>query len=184
MDKRKKKVLVVLCLGSVILVWRVYAVATKYMPADASASPAVIETAQMPNGSTVAGLATPATDSILEGRLAMQKGIADKPWGRNPFEGIERKPTVKPVAEKIEVSAKDAPPAPQISLTGVSKSGDVWLAAIDGEIVRPGDSVADEFTLRTVTRNSATLESKGWAYTFKLGNASPKITKIGGSHER
>jgi len=125
----------------------------------------------------------PAVNSILEGRLAMQRTIAEKPWGRNPFDRIKRKAAAAPPGIEATIEPpRAAPPAPTIELTGVSHSGDVWLAAINGAILRAGDSVEGGFTLRRVTGDSVTLESQGWGYRYTLGRAPPRIWTLGESN--
>jgi|CXWL01.1.fsa_nt_gi hypothetical protein len=172
---RKKKIIVVLSAASVILVWRVSAVMTKYFPASAAAQPTA--------GESVAQTPIAPTVSVEEDKIdwKAQRLVETQPWGRNPFDletSYQRK--AKPEAARPEV-VKTPPPAPQtqMRLTGVSRSGEQWLAAVGGRIMRVGDKLEERFKVTEITNSSVTLECQGWAFVYSLGSQEPVIRPVG-----
>lgn len=181
MDKRKKQVLTVLGIGSVVLVWRVYVICTKYLPASASAQPQAAIAAPaiappVPPGPVHAG---GLTDAALAARIQLQNQVAARSWGRDPFEGITTLPDPEGNAEEsVRRVAVQAPPAPQMKIVGVSALGDDWIAAMNGNVYRVDDKTAEGFNVRRITRNAVTLESDGWEYVYTLGVAEPRVARI------
>ncbi len=180
MPQRKKKVLIVLAVGSLVLVWRLYGLAAKYAPSAAQAGG---EAATAQSFQPAAPAQPPVSGAILEGRLAMQQMIAEKPWGRDPFEGVAAVADVESAPVQEAAPLRAAPPAPALVVTGVSQSNGAWLAAINGNIFRVGDTIENSFTLHQVTRSGVALEAQGWIYTYNLGGAPPKIRRMGENHE-
>lgn len=178
MDARRKKVLTVLSIGSLILVWRIYALFEKYGPATAAAveAPAAAATPEV----------TPTSDSPSKSALgyrlgellARQSEVGTQEWGRNPFAAIPWVARMKSPEQAIEVKTQDAPPPPQIRFTGVSRSGDQWLAAVNGDILRIGAVIEKDYRLLRITRHSMTLESRGWTFTYNLGEPSAVIDRV------
>lgn len=174
MDARKKKILTVLVISSVILVWRVYALITTYGPAAVQAQGSAADAGPMSGG------AVTFASSWLElppDQAQAQSAVENQPWGRDPFLVLVRR--VESNEQKNEPAppvAAQQPDPPQISkFRGVSRSGDRWLAAIDGRIYRVGDVFDGRLTITEITSNSITMTQAGWAFTFNLGSQSPTI---------
>lgn len=174
MDARKRKVLTVLVIGSVILVWRVYALITTYGPAAVQAQGSAPE--PVPASNEVLASATSWFELPSEQAQA-QRVVEDQPWGRDPFLVLVRR--VEPGEQKSDTgppAAAQQPDPPQVNkFRGVSRSGDRWLAAIDGRIYRVGDQFDGRLAISEITSNSVTMTQAGWAFTFTLGNPSPTI---------
>lgn len=174
MDARKKKVLTVLILGSVILAWRVYALIAIYGPAAVQAQGSATD--PVPANNEVRVVASSWLEMPSE-QVAAQRVVEDQPWGRDPFLVMVRR--VEPSEQKREttpLAAAQPPDPPQVNkFRGVSRSGDRWLAAIDGRIYRVGDQFDGRLTISEITSNSVTMTQAGWAFTFTLGNPSPTI---------
>ena len=162
MQARKKKVLTILCIGSAILVWRGYALIARYAPSEAQADPTatMIDPAQvMPYSDQ--------NDEDMQATWEEQRRIAALPWGRNPCASPVLVTTVgadRPIAP----TNGQPPPAPKITLSGVSRSGDQWLAAVKGTIIRVGDEF-EGFRVIKIGQHSITLESAGWTFTYAMG---------------
>ncbi len=178
MDSRRKKVLSILILGSLLLSWRLYALYVKYgaAPATAVASSDSVQSPPMtsPQEATTGDSATHA----LRDLLARQKEVEANEWGRNPFADI---PWVARMTSPDQVAAiipERTPEAPRVKFNGVSRSGDQWLAAIDGSIYRVGDVIQDNFKLIRITRHSLTLESQGWTFTYRVGEESAATGRL------
>ncbi len=174
MDARQKKMLTVLVIGSVILVWRVYALIMTYGPAPVQAQ----------GGADVSNTAGEVTLTAVSNWLEIpaeqvqaQLAAANQPWGRDPFLVLVR--STEPAEQKIDhapPAAAQQPDPPQVNkFRGVSRSGDRWLAAIDGRIYRVGDQFDSRLTITEITSNSVTMTQAGWAFTFTLGSQSPTI---------
>ena len=163
MQARKKKILTVLCVGSVILVWRGYGLITRYAPsvAQANSDAKAIEPASAMADST-------QDDENMKKTWEQQRLAAEQPWGRNPCVDLSR-PAGSTTGAGQVIASPDAPPAPAIKLSGVSRSGDQWLAAVEGNIVRVGDEVVGGYRVINIAQHSLTLESAGWTFTFTMG---------------
>ncbi len=174
MDARKKKVLTVLCLGSVILVWRVYAIITTYLP-PASASADAGTLSDLPAANLIAPI---ETDRDMARRLVEQERIAQQDWGRNPFSEV---PWMRSndSGETLVAPVVAPPSAPSILLTGVSKSDDQWLAAVRDKIMRVGDVVDGAYQIVEIDGHSITLASRGWAFTYRMGSEAAQVRPIG-----
>lgn len=180
MDSRKKKIFVVLSIASVVLVWRVYVVISKYLPKSAQAETAVVA------GEETAGLPSQAaclTEDRLAERWTAQVQVADGPWGPNPFADKPWAVQASEAADEPEETAevRQGPPTPPaIRFTGASKSGEQWLAIVGDNIVRVGDAVGGEFTVAEITKQSITLASGSWTFTYQLGAEEAVIRSRGG----
>lgn len=165
MDARKKKVLTVLALGSVILVWRLAAVVNKYFPSSASAAQ-VEAVAQDSPDKTPAPAASTRQSAVWQ----QQDEIAQQAWGRDPFSEVPgiRRPEVQPNT-KVPEPTRTQPPAPQLRFTGISRGGDRWMALLDGKIMCVGDRVSDGFEVVSIDRRSVTLGAGSWLYRYELG---------------
>jgi len=177
MDSRKKKIIAVLCVGSVILLWRLYAL-TQYLPSSAQADPA--QAANVVNDAVQAGYAK-AEQKEQSKNWKLQQEVASQAWGRNPFAdvpGVMRR-RVESESESEQPQLDQSPPSPpSVHLTGVSKSGGQWLAVVDGQIVRVGDVLQDEFTVTEITKRSVTATSRGWSFRFEIGAEAPSIRPV------
>jgi hypothetical protein len=176
MDSRKKKVLTVLCIGVLILGWRVFVVVSEYLPTQAQAG-----------GQQIAAIDgavekdEPVADD-LRGLLDAQRQMAEKDWGRNPFADVPWAARPETVGENVtEPGARTPPPTPSLVLKGVSRSGPRWLAAVNGKIVRVGDAMEGGYTIAEITAQSITLESRGWAFTFVMGSEGADIRRLSGA---
>ncbi|MCG8406446.1 MAG: hypothetical protein MI923_14710 [Phycisphaerales bacterium] len=166
MDARKKKVLIVLAIASVILVWRLYAIVTEYLPSTTRAD-SVAEVVPAAKDQT-----SVRKDSMEEVWNAQTK-VTEQSWGRDPFSNVLR--VLNLDSSNEEVVSREPPPAPSILFTGVSMSDDQWLAALDGNIVRVGDTVEEDCRIIEITKHSVVLKSKGWVFTYALGSQKPEI---------
>lgn len=165
MDARKKKVLTVLCIGSVILVWRGYSLITTYAPSVAQANPdgRIIAPVPILTGST-------QQDENMAETWEEQQRIAELPWGRNPCVALAPPADAMTGADQGSAAfSATPPPTPTIKLGGVSRSGDQWLAAVNGNIVRVGDVVVEGYRVIKITQHTITLESAGWTFAFAMG---------------
>jgi hypothetical protein len=175
MDPRKKKVLVVLSIGSAILVWRVSVIFMEYMPSAAQATPANLEIAAFSNaGQDVVPEATAEMERL---RIAQAETMA-KPWGRDPFADVPGMRPKRGSAQPVETVSRRGnrpPEAPALRFSGVSKSGEQWLAVIGGDIVRVGDVVNETFTVAEITKNTITLSVDGWLIQYRLGSEEPTV---------
>lgn len=163
MQARKKKVLTILCIGSVILVWRGYALITRSAPSAAQANPDARTIEPLPIATHSA-----QEDKNMEETWEKQRLAAELPWGRDPCVDQSRPAVTTTGADQVIV-APGTPTAPPIKLSGVSRSGDQWLAAVDGNIVRVGDEIVEGYRVIKIARHSITLESAGWTFTYAMG---------------
>ncbi|MFQ5412272.1 MAG: hypothetical protein ACE5EC_08230 [Phycisphaerae bacterium] len=175
MDARKKKVLTILCIGSVILVWRMYAVVTTYLlPSPAHADVGTSESLPAANLIALGGM-----DRDMANRLAEQDRISQQDWGRNPFSKVPwMRSSIDPGDAVVESIVNTPPSAPSILLTGVSKSDDKWLASVRDKIVRVGDVVDGAYRIVEIDRHSITLASRGWAYTYRMGSKEAHVRPL------
>ena len=182
MDKRKKRVLTVLGLGSVVLLWRVYVICTKYLPSSAQAQPdsAVVDAPVAPPPVVTKPVrAGGLSEAALAIRLENQAQVADRSFGRDPFARMERPAVAGGVAQTpVQRVAEQAPPAPPMKIVGVSAYDGDWIAAMNGDVYRVGDKTAEGFDVGRITRSTVTLESNGWAYIYSLGQTEPRIVRI------
>ncbi len=176
MDARKKKVVTVLCIGVVILAWRVIAIVTEYLPTEAQADSGqeVVAHVAVEEGQ---GLA-----DQMRGLLDAQCKEAEKSWGRNPFGDVpwavaRSQGEVESVGEPENATS---PPVPSLVLKGVSRSGSNWLAAGGGKIVAIGGEKERGHSVAEITAQSITLESQGWAFTFVIGHEGADVRRLSG----
>lgn len=176
MDVRKKKVMVVLGLACPIFLWRAYVLITEYLPAQAEAAPPALVTFDE-------GLASQqqnnASAQDMTGLLEKQDAIVHQPWGRDPFESVvkieKHHESVEP--EEPEIVRNEGPPpgSPSLTLTGVSKAGEQWLASARGRILRIGDVVDEKYKVVEITTRALILESEGWAFRYEMGNSDAAV---------
>lgn len=187
MDKRKKRVLIVLCVGSVVLIWRIYAICAKYLPSSANAQPTPAVVEPVPASITAptpmpVRAATPSPQD-LNRRLTLQDQVAERPWGRDPFEAIEPVATGPRLAPTPNKAQEKPPETPDVKIVGVSARNGVWIAIINGTVYHVGDALPIGCEVRRITRDAVTLESRGWAFIFTLGASEPTIARIDGGNE-
>jgi len=169
MDARKKKVLSVLCVASLVLVWRGYAVITKFKPSKAKADPAVTA---VDFGSTESDRDAAYEQEDLTGVLEQQEDIANQSWGRDPFADVSGAVRERqPVSVEAEVRDEGPPPEPPpLEFSGVSKSDGRWLAVVRRRIVGVGDVIDGEYKIVEITKRSITLASGRWSLRYELGS--------------
>lgn len=177
MDARKKKVVTVLSMASVILVWRVYVVVTTYMPSAAQAEPPVAEVEPMP---TEVAAATQANARKRETAALMtaQERAARQPWGRDPFASLVVKVKKSTTAASENPTPADAPKGPRLDFTGVARVDDEWRAIVSGQFVGIGDVVETDFRVSQITKRSITFQSRGWSLRYELGQDVPVVQPI------
>jgi hypothetical protein len=172
MDSRRNKVLAVLCLASLVLVWRVYAVWNRYLPAPAQGNP-------IPAG-TGLGVASPGSEkgsvrpdgpTIWES----QKVVAAQPWGRDPFADVSDSMRPKEAEQAEDKKAEGVPPPASVRFTGVSASDNNWLAVVRGDIVRVGDVIDGKYAVIAINKRSLTLAADGWTFRYELGSEEPFV---------
>ena len=173
MDSRRKKVLTVLCLASLILGWRVYVVWTKYSPSSAKANPvpASLRLDAAPPAPEKAAARTD-TQAIWES----QRVVAAQPWGRDPFADVSGMMQSKDDSEQSQEKKAEAIGQPaSLRFTGVSGSNNNWLAVVRGDIVRIGDVIDGKFTVVAINKRSLTLAADGWTFRYELGSEEPFV---------
>lgn len=177
MDARKKKVLIVLSVASLILVWRVYAVVTAYMPSAAQAESSEAST-DAANQDLVASVAARALEQESLALVKAQEKAAKQPWGRDPFaDVVAAEEEIEPTpSEKAPVS--QPPPVPTLTFTGVSKVGDEWRAIVSGRLVRIGDIIETDYRVSRITKRSITFQSRGWTLQYELGKEAPLVQPL------
>ncbi len=176
-DARKKNVLVLLTISGSVLIWRAGILATRLIPSSAQADSGPVGPAERTPTDVSSSINKPdPTDAILKA----QAEVLGRPWGRDPFADViaSEEPTIAAVDESMPIAPETAPPAPPLRLSGVSRSGDQWLAAVGGSIVRVGDVVEGIYQVREITKNSITLRLKDWEYRYELGASTPTIRAI------
>jgi len=176
MAARKRKVLVVLSAASVILVWRLSAL-TEYLPSATQTRP--IEATAVPETPEAPVEGRPAKpDPNMKEVWEAQAAVVAQEWGRDPFADMPwlahaDDPQAQPPSD---TPARRPPPAaPGLRFTGVSKSGEQWLAVVDGRIVRVGDHLDGSFVVHEITMNSVTLKADGWLYQYGLKSAKATV---------
>ncbi|HVP11484.1 MAG TPA: hypothetical protein VMV94_09895 [Phycisphaerae bacterium] len=95
MDSRRKKVLVVLCVASLTLAWRVYALWGRFAPRAAQAGPVAAVAASdvvttMPD--------QPAVQTDNPALWETQQIVAAQPWGRDPFAEVPGETALRAIA--------------------------------------------------------------------------------------
>ncbi len=176
MDARKKKVLIVLGIAVVILGWRVLVIVKEYMPtaAQADGQQAVVFDETMPDEETIS--------QDLGAILDAQAQVAETDWGRNPFDAVPWAAQADSNVEAVVEPESHARPAiPSLVLKGVSRSGQRWLAAVNGKIVGVGDEMEGGYKVAEITGHSITLELRGWAFKFVIGSEGADIRRLSGA---
>ena len=177
MDARKKKVVTVLCAASVILLWRVYALVTKYMPSSAQAEAPVADVGPLPTDVAAAAMIK-AREREMAALLSAQELAAKQPWGRDPFASLVEKAKVIVPAASENATPIDAPTAPRISFTGVARVDNEWRAIVSGQFVGIGDIIETDFRVSQITKRSITFQSRGWSLRYELGKDAPLVQQL------
>ncbi len=176
MDAKTKKVLIVLGFASLILVWRIYGLVNKYMPAGAQAAQGAAAELD------TAGLASQAAAKAHEQETAVlvkaQEKAAGQPWGRDPFaDVIAPEQKIEPAPSEKEAT-DDRPVPPRITFTGVSRVGDEWRAIVSGHLVRVGDVIEADYRVSRISKRSITMQSRGWSLKYELGTETPSVERL------
>lgn len=177
MDARKKKILLVLGAASLIFVWRVYGIVTKYMPSSAQAKPTAFD-AESANAGLAASVALRAHEREAEGLMKAQEQAAKQPWGRDPFADVIAKEAPRETAPSEKKVSEERPPPLRMTFTGVSKVGDDWRAIISGRLVRIGEVIETDYRVSQITKRSITIQSKGWSMRYELGTEAPHVERL------
>lgn len=176
MDARTKKVLILLGFASLVLVWRICGLVTKYMPAGARASQTAA--ADLDTASLAARAAAEAHDQETAGLVKSQEKAARQPWGRDPFaDVIAPKQIIQPAPSEKDPAA-DRPAPPRITFTGVSRVGDEWRAIVSGHLVRVGDVIEADYRVSRISKRSITMQSRGWSLRYELGTEAPSVERL------
>jgi hypothetical protein len=177
MDARKKKVLAVLTVATFILVWRIFAIVTKYMPSTAQVVPAAVDTESV-NASLAATITTRNNHKEANRLIKAQEDAAKQPWGRDPFADLVAKDPAKISAPFEKKTSEDQPAPLRIAFTGVSKVGEQWRAIVSGRLVGVGDVVETDYKVSRITKRSITLQSRGWELHYELGTEAPHVERL------
>jgi hypothetical protein len=173
MDRRRKTLLTIIVAGGLFVAWRATSLVKRVVPASASAGTATLNDA-LGSGETPTALGKPAYDDMTS-RAQAQLTVEAQPWGRDPFDPAPFDLQQAAPKGPDDSKASKPPPAPSLTLSGVSRAGGRWLAAIDGGIVGVGDLVQEKYKVVRITKSSITLVSGGWAYSFDIGSREADI---------
>jgi len=171
MEKRKKAQLTLLACGSLFVVWRVYSLINRNSPAPATADTTIGEVVE-----AAPIVQTPASgDADVAVLWEAQRAVEKQPWGRDPFDPspFQKIDMKKPVT--VDATAPKPPSAPTLAFNGVSRAGQRWLAAVNGNILHVGDFVQEKFKVVGIANSSITLASDGWEYRYELGSKDPVV---------
>lgn len=176
MNDRRKKVLMVLGVASVVLVWKVYVIIVEYMPQSAQAGEANVEMAETSP--------QPDLPDPLAAVWEKQRSLEERPWGRNPFE-VDSALKTASVETHDEAPAHDSKPLtpPQIGFSGASRVGNTYRAILKSGIVAVGDSLEGPFTVKSIERTKLIIASGNWHYIYELGSELPTIRRSGENNE-
>lgn len=179
MHERRKKILMILAIGVSMLGWRVIAL-TRDIPSAAQASAHVAtEPASIVAPPRAGDHVEPEDPKAL---LIAQAAIENQPWGRDPFASLQIEEPEPPALEATPVAADvTPPPAPKLRFSAVSKSGDRWMAMVEGQFLRVGDEIEKGLRVAAIRNGSVTLESGGWRFVYELGNDTPTVRHAGGA---
>ena len=165
-------VCIIVC-GALFIAWRASSLLERIwtVPSTAKSADSVVL-------SPATGGRGPVRDEVDWNSVAKaQYAVESQPWGRDPFDARPFEP-VAPAAKAAApepVAIPVAPPAPSIYLTGVSKTGDRWLAAVNGGIVSIGDVLFEKFRVTAITNSTITVAADGWAFEFQLGEKTVNV---------
>ncbi len=175
MSKRTRTQVIVIVAGAAFMGWRALGLAEKYSPTPVLAQAGV----PVEPDDVAAGQGESVVQETHEFPAAIelaQAAVAKKPWGRDPFDPTPFVTMPTPSSTATEVKAPvNAPPAPTVKFTGVSKKGTRWLAAVDGAIIGVGDVVQDKYRVVGITNSSLTLVAEGWAFRYDLGEKTGQV---------
>lgn len=184
MDKRKKKVLMILGLGSIVLAWRMYVLFFEYLPDYRKRTPSAVSAAAPPTVNPMPSIdiaiEVPPEESQqdpLTAILEEQAVVAQRPWKDSPFVMPLVKLTDDNSGQVTDEIPDDAPESPPLNFVGVSRTGTRWLAAVDGRIVRVGDKLAQTFEVTEIGKDWITIEAAGWQHKFHLGSDSAVVMR-------
>jgi hypothetical protein len=178
MNPRQKKIATICCIGCVILTWRIYVIVTKYMPAPANASQAQGSVDGVPGGPNGVRASSSNWIEIPAHAQTAQDTVARQAWGRDPFAIAPGQ--IKPKLFTTGAASLKPEKLPQaVKFNGVSRTGDRWLAAINGSIYRVGDHLDEDFQIVAIDRNSVSLGSNGWVFEYSLGSQKPNVRRMG-----
>ena len=175
MNARRKKIMTVLCLGSVFLAWRGYVLITERLLPTKTQADSMVVTPE-PTPSDTAGVARPVSSDMTR-VFEQQATVVDQPWGRDPFAPVPGSAQVSESPAAAKAPPRDQPPAPVLQFTGVSRSAGRWLAVVQNKIVRVDDVIDGQFTVVEITKRSLTVASGGWAYRYELGVERPEVRR-------
>ena len=171
MDPRRKKIVSVLVVGSLILAWRVYALVA-HLPAEVKGDAvAPTQPASMP----VHDIADPMADV-----WKTQQALAARPWGRDPFvlQAVAQADAPAAAAQPDDMQLPPAAP-PAVRFSGASQICDRRRAIVNGSIVAEGDVIGGDFRVVGITPRTVTLGSGGWTYEYTLGSDQPRVRRTG-----
>ena len=173
MNRHRRTMFVIIIGGAFFIAWRASSLLERYWP-----SPAAAKSADTAGPSpTIAGRAPARDDIDWKAVTKAQDAVELQPWGRDPFDARPFEPVVetrKPTTPE-PVAAPIAPPAPSIFLTGVSRAGDRWLAAVNGGIVSVGDVLLEKYRVTAISHSTITVAADGWAFEFQLGEKTVNV---------
>jgi len=171
---RQKKLLAIVVVGCGFLAWRGYALWARYA-APARAEAALPSPPPQPSASARpdSEAADPSPGRFAEAR----RMVAEGPWGRNPFASPTTSNRMSD-AEPETPAPRPAAKPPSLRFTGVSRSGDNWLAVVNDRIVRVGDEIEPQLRVAEITKQSLTLLSRHWIYRYELGAAEPAVQPV------
>ncbi|MCZ6817494.1 MAG: hypothetical protein O7F76_12475 [Planctomycetota bacterium] len=178
MDPRKKKVLSILGVASVILIWRGYAIVTQGLPGQTQA-----ETVVLPEPNSEPRIVQPFQDQEdMKALWILQAKLTARQWtDHDPFEGLEITIPKGSFARPEHAEPEEYPDPPKLVFQGVSEVKGNQRALVDGRIVKVGDTFESGVVVSEITRNTITLTNDPWRYKYMLGIEG--VTVYEGSEE-
>lgn len=166
MDSRKKKALSVLCIASVILIWRVYAFVSEGLPGQTRAE-AVVLPEPMPEPPMIQ---SSSDQQDMMALWTLQSKLTARQWtDHDPFEGLRITTPQGTFVRPEHAEPEDRPEPPNLVFRGVSVVKGEQRALVNGRIVRVGETLESGILVSEITRNTVTLSYGPWRYVYVLG---------------
>ncbi len=169
MNRRTKRVLMILAPASAILTWRVYVLFSDLLPAHAGAAAPTPTALHDAPPVPAAGSERMMPDPTWTAQAVVQQ----ESWRRDPFFPS----TARLVTEAGPVVVAGAPQPPDWRLTGIAASGEHYTAILDDRVVRIGSVLEDAYRVTDITDSSVLVRNGNWQFRFRLGRPEVEIAE-------